>query len=382
MDFSKVKQWNSGQYPVTINNIRFNQDYTLLTLATSRGYKIFSSKTLLQVQEETELVRDFGNLNIVMTYYSSNIVFFTAKKNNPKITQKQLIIFDDFSQNEISHFTSNDDNIIDFYVSKNAIFIGLQNKIVILELLSMKIINIIENVEINYKLLSYNNYNNIAYTQQNMKQKIFVEFLFFKNHAINRTEKKCIKMSFDYAQLIEISPSGNYIAVVSLLGNILHIYNIANNKLIECILIGTKVYNIENLSFKNKKENYVLINLNKKKIYVYKIDKKNINQGINKNYLEDAKCVCSKYTDDDIIAGRIKLDNNFGIFNNFLATKNHDIKKSHLSIDVPNTIIFTEFFSIFNKSFIIIDKSGYLYIYFFKKEKTDKLPPYHYCKWI
>jgi hypothetical protein len=82
MDLSQVKPWNSGEYPVTINNIRFNQDYTLLALATSRGYKIFSSKTLLQVQEETELVRDFGNLNFVMTYYSSNIVFFTAKKNN------------------------------------------------------------------------------------------------------------------------------------------------------------------------------------------------------------------------------------------------------------------------------------------------------------
>ena len=127
-----------------INNIRFNQDYTLLTFATSRGYKIFSSKSLIQVHEETELVRDFGNLNIVMTYYSSNIVIFTAKKNNPNISPKQLIIFDDFTQNNLSHFTSKEENIIDFYVSKNAIFIGLQNKVVILEFLSMKIIKIIK----------------------------------------------------------------------------------------------------------------------------------------------------------------------------------------------------------------------------------------------
>lgn len=382
MDFSKVKPWNSGEYPVVINNIRFNQDYTLLTLATSRGYKIFSSKTLMKVQEETELVRDFGNLNIVMTYYSSNIVFFTAKKNNPNISTKELIIFDDFTQKKISNFTSKEENIIDFYVSKNAIFIGLQNKVVILELLSMKIINIIENIEINNKLLSYNNYNIIAYTLQKMNKKIFIEYYYFNEHIIDRIEKKFIKTSFDYAQLIKISPSGSFIAVVSLIGSKIHIYNIANNKLIECILIGTKIYNIEKLSFINKKENYILININNKKISIYKLNKKYIIEGINKNNIKDAKCVCCKYNDDDIINGRIKLDNNFSFFDYFWVTKNQDIKESHVSVMVPNLILFSEFFFIFTKSFVIIDKIGYYYIYFFLKEKTNRLPPFNSCKWI
>ena len=135
MDFSKIKPWNSSEFPVKVNNIRFNQDHTLLTLATSKGYKIFSAKTLRQVQEETELVRDFGDLKIVMTYYSTSIVFFIAKKNNSKISQKQLIIFDDYSQKIIGKFESKGENIINFYVSKDAIFIALQNNLVILELL-------------------------------------------------------------------------------------------------------------------------------------------------------------------------------------------------------------------------------------------------------
>ena len=148
MDYSKISPWNTGEFPVKVNNIRFNQDNTLLTLATSRGYKIFSAKTLRKVQEETELVRNLGDLNIVMTYYESSIVFITGKKNNKNITQKQLIIFDDFSQKIIGKFESKKENIINFYVSKNAIFIALENNLVILELISMKIINIIENVEI------------------------------------------------------------------------------------------------------------------------------------------------------------------------------------------------------------------------------------------
>ena len=100
MDYSKISPWNTGEFPVKVNNIRFNQDNTLLTLATSRGYKIFSAKTLRKVQEETELVRDLGDLKIVMTYYETSIVFFTGKKNNKKITQKELIIFNDLPKNK------------------------------------------------------------------------------------------------------------------------------------------------------------------------------------------------------------------------------------------------------------------------------------------
>ena len=373
MDFSKIKPWNSSEFPVKVHNIRFNQDQTLLTLATSRGYKIFSSESLRQVQEETELVRDFEDLNIVMTYYSSSIVYFTTKKNNPKFSTKQLIIFDDFSQKIISHFTSKDENIIDFYVSKNSLFIALENKILILEIISMKIINLIDKVEINNKLISFNNFDNFAYTKQNTTKKVFIEFYYFKNHSIYKILNKTINTSFDFAQLIKISPSGNFIAVLSILGPKVHIYNNSNNRLLECILIGTKVYNIEKLSFINKKENYILININNKKLIMFKI---------NKNILIEGKCVCHKYSDDDIIDGKIKLNNNLSFFDYFGKRKSQDIKEPHLSINILNNFLFSDFFYVFKKSFIAIDNNGYLNIYLFSKEKMDKLSPYCAFKWI
>ena len=82
IDISKIIPWNSKEFPVKINNIRYNQDNTLFTLATSKGYKIFSTKNLLQVQEETNSVYDLGDLEIAMTYYSSSLVFFTCTENN------------------------------------------------------------------------------------------------------------------------------------------------------------------------------------------------------------------------------------------------------------------------------------------------------------
>ena len=219
MDYSKISPWNSGDFPVKVNNIRFNQDNTLLTLATSRGYKIFSAKTLRKVQEETELVRNLGDLKIVMTYYESSIVFITGKKNNKEITQKQFVIFDDFSQKIIYKFESKNENIINFYVSKNAIFIALENNLVIIELFSLKIINIIEKVEVNNKLVSFNSNNSISYLMQNNPKNIYINDYIFKNNILSEIKQKYINCPFEWVQCINLSQSGNYIAIVSILVN-------------------------------------------------------------------------------------------------------------------------------------------------------------------
>ena len=375
MDYEKIIPWNSGDFPVKVYNIRFNQNNTLFTLATSRGYKIFSAKTLRKVQEETEYVRDLEDLKIVMTYYESSIVFFIAKKNNEKISQKELIVFDDYSQKIIGKFKSKEENIINFYVSKNAIFIALENNLVILELISLKIINIIENVEINNKLVSFNINNNIAYILQNQPKKIFINKYSFKNNILSGIQKKNINCAFDWIQFIKLSQSGNFISIVSILGNKMHIYKTSNCSLIKCILIGLRIYNIENMSFisNKQKENYFFVNLNNNTIKIYRL------KNIEKNY-----CVCDKYLDDDILTNKIKDDNSNSFFSNYLfPIKNTDIAESHLNINSNNNIIFSEFFvNLFIKSFVIIDNKGFYYIYFFDKEKTSTPIYYAECKWI
>ena len=375
MDYSKISPWNTGDFPVKVNNIRFNQDNTLLTLATSRGYKIFSAKTLRKVQEETELVRDLGDLKIVMTYYETSIVFFTGKKNNKKIAQKELIIFNDFTQKQIGKFESKKENIINFYVSKNAIFIALENNLVILELISLRIINIIESVEINNKLVSFNINNNIAYILQNQPKKIYINNYTFKNNFLSGIEKKYINCSFDWIQFIKLSQSGNFISIVSILGNKIHIYKTSNCSLIKCILIGLRIYNIENMSFisNKQKENYFFVNLNNNTIKIYRL------KNIEKNY-----CICYNYSDDDILTNKIKDDNTNSFFSNYLfPIKNTDIAESHLNINLNNNIIFSEFFvNLFIKSLVVIDNKGFYYIYFFDKEKTSTPIYYAECKWI
>ena len=375
MDYSKITPWNTGEFPVKVNNIRFNQDNTLLTLATSRGYKIFSSKTLRKVQEETELVRDFGDLNIVMTYYETSIVFFIGKKNNKIITQKELIIFDDFSQKQIGKFVSKKENIINFYVSKNCIFVALENNLVILELISMKVINIIEKVEINNKLVSFNPNNNIAYIFQNQSKKIYIDNYSFENNILSRIDKKYINCPFEWVQYIKLSQSGKFIAIASILGNKIHIYKTSNCSLIKCILIDIRIYNIENMSFiyNKQKENYFSVNLNNNSIMIYKLN--NNNNDIDKSF-----CVCDYYSDDDLLNNKIKHNNIF--FEYLFPMNNEDITEYHLNIISHNNIIFSEFFINLFKSFVVIDNKGFYYIFFFDKEKTKTPISYAECKWM
>jgi hypothetical protein len=146
IEIKNPNPWNSNEYPVKINNIRYNQDNTLFVLATSRGYKIFSTKNLKQVHEETEKVRDLGDLELVQTYYCTSMVFILPTKNNENYTQKELILFDDFSQKIIFKFKSKIENIKFFHIGKYAISIVLETQIIILELITLNIIYIISNI--------------------------------------------------------------------------------------------------------------------------------------------------------------------------------------------------------------------------------------------
>ena len=134
IDLNNLKPWNSNEFPVKINNIRCNQDNSLFNIATSKGYKIFSAKSLKQVHEMTEKVRDLGDLQIVMTYYCTSLVFFLPTINNENYTTKELILFDDYQQKVISSFKSKHENIMNFYVGKYAVSLYFNSEIVVCQI--------------------------------------------------------------------------------------------------------------------------------------------------------------------------------------------------------------------------------------------------------
>ena len=202
-DLINIKPWNSKEFPVTINNIRYNQDNTLFTLATSRGYKIFSTNNLKQVHEETEKVRELGDLESVQTYYSSSLVFILPTKNNENYTKRELILFDDYFQKIIFKFQSKKENINFFYVGKYAICIALQTQMVIIELITLKIVYIITNIFSDEKLCSFNTYGFIAYTQKDEKYNVYLKILNIQSNKIVSIRNQILKPNFEYLQTMK-----------------------------------------------------------------------------------------------------------------------------------------------------------------------------------
>ena len=375
-DLINIKPWNSKEFPVTINNIRYNQDNTLFTLATSRGYKIFSTNNLKQVHEETEKVRELGDLESVQTYYSSSLVFILPTKNNENYTKRELILFDDYFQKIIFKFQSKKENINFFYVGKYAICIALQTQMVIIELITLKIVYIITNIFSDEKLCSFNTYGFIAYTQKDEKYNVYLKILNIQNNKIVSIRNQILKPNFEYLQTMKLSPSGQFIALCSLFGNKIHIYYVENLILKECLYLGDEIYNIQKISFAARGEYFLLIQLNKKRMKLFELS--NIIEG-------QFKCKCYNYKNEEMIKEVIKKQENengwFNYFKNmiYLSYNNQPVEERKIDsgfvcVQSNEDIIFTDFVEsefIYNKKdldikeIVIINGKGHYYKYLF-----------------
>ena len=373
--------WNSKDFPVKINSIRYNQDNTLFTLATSRGYKIFSTKNLKQAYEETAKIRELDDLEIVMTYYCTSLVFFIPTKNNKNFNKKELILFDDRSQKIIFRFKSKDEDINFFYVGKYAICIALETQIIIVELLTLKIVYIISNIVCDEKLCSFNSYGFIAFTKKNEKYNAYIKILNVKDNKIISLRNKILKPNFEYLQSLHISPSGQFIALSSLFGNKIHIYYIENLILKECLYLGDEINTIEKISFAAKGEFFLLIQLNKKILKLFQLS--NIIEG-------QFRCKCYKYKNDEMIKEVIQKkekENSWinyfknivytGFSNNIVEEKEIDL--ALVKVEVQQGILFTDFAeneylgkdtNLRNKEIVIINGKGFYYKYLFNNEQN------------
>ena len=381
IDLNNIIPWNSKEFPVKINSIKYNQDNTLFVLATSRGYKIFSTKNMKQVHEETEKVRDLGDLELALTYYSSSLVFFIPSKYNNNFSEKELILFDDFRQKIIFKFKSKKEDITSFYIGKYAICLVLETQIIIIELLTLKIKYIISNIFCDEKLCSFNAYGFIAFTKNKEKYNVYIKILNIKNNRIISIRNKSLKPNFDYLQTLQLSPSGQLIALSSLFGNKIHIYYVENLILKECLYLGDEILNLQKISFASKGEYFLLIQLNKYKMKLFQLT--NVIEG-------QFKCKCYKYKNEEMIKEVIKKKENenswLNYFKNimYLNYNNKPIEEKNIDIglicvEVQEGILFTDFVEnefIYkdkeskHKELVIINRKGFYYKYLFNNEQN------------
>ena len=372
---SRLKPWNSTENPIKVNSIRYNHDFSLLTLGTSKGYRIFLTSNLALCNEESEINNNFGDIMLAMVYYKSSFVFLLPSKNNDKYSNKELIIFDDFYQTKLASFKDKQEEIINFFLSKTVLFFFFNNKITIIELFSFKTIEIIEQPNTNHKLIAFNFYDCICYTCLQNKKIVYIKKFENMNYKVFSKKNKIINSSFDFLQVIQISPMGDLIGLVSVYGNKIHIYYTKTGQLKECIYVGPTIQTIEKMFFSEKKPNYLFILKNNFKFYVYKIGNKN----------EIPKCICNKYDEKNILIGDIKnLEEPKAGFIGFLrrSFSNKDVKEVHCFSEYEGYLLFIDFDRNKHKDIILINSDGQLIKYHFAKKKSAKILPYFKIKWM
>lgn len=374
-EITKLKPWNSSDNQIKVNSIRYNHDFSLLTLGTSQGYRVFLTSNLKLCNEISEANINFGSINIAMVYYKSSLVFLLPSKTNQKYSSKELIIFDDFYQNKLASFKTKNQDISNFFLSKNVLFILTLNKIIVIELFSFKTIEIIENINYIIKLISFNFADYLCYLNFQDKKTVIIKKYENENYKAISIMNKVIKPSFNYIQIIQISPNGDLVGLVSIFGNKIHIYYTHTGQLKACIYAGTTIQTFEKIFFSEKKQNYLLFFRNDNKFYIYKMDKMKINV---------SKCICDKYNDDSLINGKNNQDefkNDFFGLKRKLS-KNKDIKEIHAFSDYEGILLFNDFDRNKHKDLILINNEGQLTKYHFNKKKSGKINSNLKIQWM
>ena len=292
MELKHSEPWNKDD-PVKINNIKFNQDYSLLILATSKGFRIFTTNTFNLIHQIRKEINEIGNISIANVLYKSPLIFFVGNELNNNWKENELILWDDSKNLKIAQ-SKLKDKIIDFNLTKNVISVFSLNKIYIFELITFNLVKIIDGLNINNKLFTYNIYDMIAYTTFKNKTEINIKTINYnKNHKLESIYNRNFKVNFENIQAIQISHSGQYIFVSSILGNKIHIYYVQNGNLKICIYLGNNISLIDNIDFSYSKESKILFVKEMKKICLFSI---NDNDLIN-------NCICEKFLDNDLLKG-------------------------------------------------------------------------------
>jgi hypothetical protein len=352
--------------------MNYNQNNTLLVLATNYGYRI------LDVLNDFQLIstvdgnqKELGPLKKAKILYKSSLIGFIGEKENERFKENTFYFYSDEYKKILSKITFNQ-NIKDFYISSSLLFICFVTNIYVFELHSMRYIHKIQHCLYNEKLISIvedpleetedeeyltnNKVITIGYVTSYQNEIRIQRYIINKNIP-NFVVKDTVKSDFNECPEMIKLIKGLKIIVVSKNGNRLHIYDYVNNSLLYCLYLGNDNYNINdiNLGIKNK---FLMFYYKVYQIDIIKMDKE----------LKKVKCTCSD-GNNKFIYKRLKTFD----FNN----NKSKINNVYSSVTIINKGKYLEYLCQFDpkkKDIInVVNNGGFLTVYQFdRKQEGDK----------
>ena len=355
-----------------IISMNYNQNNTLLVLATNYGYRILDVLNDFQlISTVDENQRELGPLKKAKILYKSSLIGFIGEKENERFKENTFYFYSDEYKKILSKITFSQ-NIKDFYISSSILFICFVTNIYVFELHSMRYIHNIQHCIYNEKLisivedpleenedeeyLSNNKVITIGYVTSYQNEIKIQRYIINKNIP-NFVIKDTVKSDFNECpEMIKLIKELKII-VVSKNGNRLHIYDYVNNSLLYCLYLGNDSYNINdiNLGIKNK---FLMFYYKLYQIDIIKMEKE----------LKKVKCTCSN-GNNKFIYKRLKTFD----YNNS-KSKINNVYSSGTIINKGKYYEYLCQFDPKKKDIInVVNNGGFLTVYQFdRKQEGDK----------
>jgi hypothetical protein len=298
-----------------VNNINISQDLELMILSTNHGYWIFDIQTYTLLTEvDVKFQNNLGDIFKALTYFSSNLIFFIGNENNEKYKSNEFYICDNKTK-EINKILELKLKIIDFYISKEIIFIFISNKVLLFDFRSFKYIHSIENIASNIKQIcscgfDYNNYTYFVKISSE-KMNVINCYIYYKDIKKNKIYNKISEIKIQNftsinSVYLNINRANKFLIVLNHFSNKIHILVCDNNfnfNLKYCLYLGKQFFNISDVLI-DKRGKYLIILINKYMFQLYKFSslEKRVNkiQNIEQKENFEELCFCQKYDDNQI----------------------------------------------------------------------------------
>ena len=287
-----------------ILNISFNQDNSRFSISTEKGFKIYETYPLQREYEKNI----GGGLKFTEMYYNSNILVLVSGGENPKFSDKKLIIWDD-SLNKVIGEINFFKKIKNIKIKREKLYIICENNIYIFDIKTLENIEIIDTLDNPKGLFSINSeekidviaYLNIIDENDKNKTKINIKIKNYENSSeININTKE------DMISYICLNYVGNLLAIANEKGSEIKIYDCINGNSLRHLYRGIEKAEINYICF-DKTSNYLAVTSDRGTIHIWSmrgvfqklidINKKNSKDSIDDNEKDDEEKINNEIND-------------------------------------------------------------------------------------
>ncbi len=294
---------------IQVNGIFTDFSKSLLSLATNRGFQIYSIDSLIKLSDSSN--EKLGELKIAIPFYLSSIILIVGKFTDSIVTNYQFILYDDKIKNQIC-IVSFKEKIFSAKIIIEGIFISFSNKIKVFDIKNLNNVFDINDIFDSRINLFFNNSNlfltEISFSNRNVL-KIY-EMNYTKNDGLKLLNSSEIIVPCNKLYKISNDKKEKKICCISKDNNNIYIYNINDKKLLCSFKIGNSFLKIQNLELY---KDFICIFYINNLIEIYNL---NNNNNINNDKIE----IFAKYKFnysylDELIDENYRTNNNKFIIN-------------------------------------------------------------------